>query len=367
MSFSYCPPDLDTTFPPVPTPPHPLPGYTVSIVSPPLGHLARAASEPSDSVYHAEPEHNNTNSFVEEKPNNASQDNSHRPPKSEVKITENKNSEDHEPGSKVARSSQSNIKLSSTEVKQSSPEINLPPVVILNSSRDSLETEGGFTFGFEVNETLLAMSCADKCQISDKVSENGERSEPVNEHLGKSDSFNIAQENVAHQKTINSIEDSPSVVNNQNFEDNEMMKNLLSCTKKSHFSCADRPSEPLNNVNEEIDINTFDEDDVDVVVEDQAFDDTQGVGKSTYDITAFYQDIDSTDHTNFNYDVIVTFVQQGESKFSIIRKFISEVNQGKIMKVASTRTLTRAFIITLFITNFYSVWVYRVALFITTG
>merc|ERR1719206_443278 len=56
MSFSYCPPDLDTTFPPVPTPPHPLPGYTVSIVSPPLGHLARAASEPSDSVYHAEPE-----------------------------------------------------------------------------------------------------------------------------------------------------------------------------------------------------------------------------------------------------------------------------------------------------------------------
>lgn len=310
MSFSYCPPDLDSTFPPVPTPPHPLPGYTVSIVSPPLGHLARAASEPSDSVYHAEPEHNNTNSFVEEKPNNASQDNSNLPPKSEGKITENKNSEDHKPGSKVARSSQSNIKLSSTEVKQSSPEINLPPVVILNSSRDSLETEGGFTFGFEVNETLLAMSCADKCQISDKVSENGERSEPVNEHLGKSDSFNIAQENVAHQKTINSIEDSPSVVNNQNFEDNEMMKNLLSCTKKSHNICADRPSEPLNNVNEEIDINTFDEDDVDVVVEGQTFDDTQGVGKSTYDFSAFYQDIDSTDHTNFNYDVIVTFVQQ---------------------------------------------------------
>jgi len=312
MSFSYCPPDLDSTFPPVPTPPHPIPGYTVSIVSPPLGHLARAASEPSDSVYHVETENNNTNSFTEAKSNNASQENSNPPPKMEDKITENKNSEDHNPGSKVARSSQSNIKPSSTEVKQSSPEINLPPVVILNSSRDNLETEGGFTFGFEVNESLLAMSCADKCQISDKVSENGDKSEPVNEQVGKSDSFNIAQENVAHQKTIKSIEDSPSVVNNQNFEDNEMMKNLLSCTKKSQDSYADRPSEPSDNVmvNEETNIDTFDEDDVDVVVESQSFDDTNGVGKSTYDFTAFYRDIDSTDHTNFNYDVIVSFVQQ---------------------------------------------------------
>jgi hypothetical protein len=313
MSFSYCPPDLDTTFPLVPTPPHPIPGYTVSIVSPPLGQLARAASEPSDSVYHVEPENNNTNSFVEAKSNNASQDNSNPPPKSEDKITENKNSEDYNPGSKVARSSQSNIKPSSTEVKPCSLEINLPPVVILNSSRDNLETEGGFTFGFEVNESLLAMSCADKCQISDKVSENGDISEPGNEQIGKSDSFNITQEIVAHQKNIKSIEDSPSVVNNQNFEDNEMMKNLLSCTKKSHDNCADRPSEPSSNVmtvNEDTNINTFDEDDVDVVVESQSFDDTKGVGKSTYDFTAFYRDIDSSDHTNFNYDVIVSFVQQ---------------------------------------------------------
>jgi len=310
MSFSYCPPDLDSTFPPVPTPPHPIPGYTVSIVSPPHGHLARAASEPSDSVYHVEPENNNTNSFIEVKSNNASQENSNLPPKMEDKITENKNSEDHNPGSKVARSSQSNIKPSSTEVKQSSPEINLPPVVILNSSRDNLETEGGFTFGFEVNESLLAMSCADKCQISDKVSVNGDKSEA--EKVAKSDSIDIAQENVAHQKAIKSIEDSPSAVNNQNYEDNEMMKNLLSCTKKSQDSYADRPSEPSDNVmvNEETNVNTFDEDDVDVVVESQPFDDTKGVSKSTYDFTAFYRDIDSTDHTNFNYDVIVSFVQQ---------------------------------------------------------
>lgn len=310
MSFSYCPPDLDSTFPPVPTHTHPIPGYPGSIVSPPHGHLARAASEPSDSVYHVESENNNTNSFIEVKSNNASQENSNLPPKMEDKITENKNSEDHNPGSKVARSSQSNIKPSSTEVKQSSPEINLPPVVILNSSRDNLETEGGFTFGFEVNESLLAMSCADKCQISDKVSENGDKSEP--EKVGKSESMDIAQENVAHQKAIKSIEDSPSAVNNQNYEDNEMMKNLLSCTKKSQDSYADRPSEPSDNVmvNEETNVNTFDEDDVDVVVESQPFDDTKGVSKSTYDFTAFYRDIDSTDHTNFNYDVIVSFVQQ---------------------------------------------------------
>ena len=93
-----------------------------------------------------------------------------------------------------------------------------------------------------------------------------------------------------------------------------MMKNLLSCTKKSQDSYADRPSEPSDNVmvNEETNVNTFDEDDVDVVVESQPFDDTKGVSKSTYDFTAFYRDIDSTDHTNFNYDVIVSFVQQGE-------------------------------------------------------
>merc|ERR1719435_636904 len=113
MSFSYCPPDLDSTFPPVQQA-HPVPNYAVTIASP-HGHLARAASEPSDSVYHVEPENNNTNSFVEAKSNNASQDNSNPPPKSEDKITENKNSEDYNPGSKVARSSQSNIKPSSTE------------------------------------------------------------------------------------------------------------------------------------------------------------------------------------------------------------------------------------------------------------
>eukprot|EP00092_Neocalanus_flemingeri_P028707 GFUD01031168.1.p1 GENE.GFUD01031168.1~~GFUD01031168.1.p1 ORF type:complete len:1328 (+),score=372.05 GFUD01031168.1:241-4224(+) len=312
MSFSYCPPDLDSTFPPVPPPPHPIPGYTVSIVSPPHGHLARAASEPSDSVYHVEPENNNTNSFLDVKTNNASHDNSNPAPKLEEKITENKISEEHNPGSKVAKSSQSTIKQSSAEVKQSSPEVNLPPVVILNSSRDNLETEGGFTFGFEVNESLLAMSCAEKCQISDKISENCDTSDAIKEKVGKRDSFDTAPENIAHQKPVKSIEDSPSVVNNQNFEDNEMMKNLLSCTKKSQDSYTDRPSEPSENVmvNEEPNVNTFDEDDVDVVVESQSFDDTKGLGNSTYDFTAFCRDIETTDHRNFNYDVIVSFVKQ---------------------------------------------------------
>jgi len=314
MSFSYCPPDLDSTFPPVPTPPHPIPGYTVSIVSPPHGPLARAASEPSDSMYHVEAESNHTNSCLDVKPNNASHVNSNPPPPSpkvEEQITENRNSEEHNPGSKSAKSSQSNVKQSSTEVKQNSIETSMPPVVILNSSRDNLETEGGFTFGFEVNESLLAMSCVEKCQIADKVSENSDRSDSNKEKVVKSDSADTAPENIAHQKPVKSIEDSPSVVN-QNYEDNEMMKNLLSCTKKSQDNSIDRPSEPLEIVivNEETIVNTSDEDDVDVVVESQSFDDTKGLGKSTYDFSAFYRDIDTTDHRSFNYEVIVSFVKQ---------------------------------------------------------
>jgi len=317
LSFSYCPPDLDSTFPPVQSS-HPIPGYTMSIVSP-HGHLARAASEPSDSVYHVELENNNTNSFLDVKPNNTSHEKSNSAPKvTEEKITENKNSDEHNPGSKVTKSSGSIFKSSvevksSAEVKQSSLEANLPPVVILNSSQDNLETEGGFTFGFEVNESLLAMSCAEKIQISDKVSEDSEKSDSI-KVVAKSDSFDTEQ--VAHQKPVKSIEDSP-VVNNQNFEDNEMMKNLLSCTKKSQ----DRTSEPSDIVNEETNVNTFDEDDVDVVVESQSFDDTKGLGKSTY-VTAFYRDMETTDHRNFNYDVIVSFVKQA---WDVVSK---ELNSG---------------------------------------
>ena len=220
-------------------------GFVISHAKIDNGPLARAASEPSDSMYHVEAESNHTNSCLDVNPNNASHVNSNPPPS--PKITEKRNKEVHNPGSKSAKSSQSNVKQSSTKVKQNST--SLPPVVILNSSRDNLETKGDFTFGFDVNESLIAMSCVEKCQIADNK-----------EKVVKNDSADTAPENIAHQKPVKSIEDSPSVVN-QNYEDNEMMKNLLSCTKKSHNICADRPSEPLNNVNEEIDINTFDEDD----------------------------------------------------------------------------------------------------------
>jgi len=311
MSFSYCPPDLDATFPPVPTPPHPLPGYAMSVMSAAThghgGHPARAASEPSDSVYHVEPESSNAKSVNEVKSNNASQESSNPPPKMEENITESKNRTDHNPGSKVTKSFQSR-KPGSSEVKQASPEINLPPVVILNSSRDSLENEGGFTFGFEVNESLLAMSCASKSQISEQVSETCDKSEcvKVNDKVDKSDSSNLTQEKIAHQKTVISIAESSATAVNQNFEDNEMMKKLLSCSTKSQ----DRPSEASDNVMTIEDVDTFDEDDFDVVVESQTFDDTKGSGKSTYDFSTFYRDVDTIDHTNFNYDVIVSFVQQ---------------------------------------------------------
>ena len=93
------------------------------------------------------------------------------------------------------------------------------------------------------------------------------------------------------------------LVFNQSFEDNEMMKKLLLCSENS----------PGDNVANDNDVNGDEDDsDQDVIVE------TQSSNKDFLPLKTLYCDnIESLNHKNFNYDVIVHFVRQGKFVFAI--------------------------------------------------
>merc|ERR1711971_544644 len=127
---------------------------------------------------------------------------------------------------------------------------------------------GGFTFGFEVNESLLAMSSE-----KDKSDTN-------------SDTLNNGDNNIS-DSVVNSSVHNKGLVFNQTFEDNEMMKKLLLCSETS--------AEDLAHDNGDIE----DHDGQDVVVESPT---VKGSLKT--------RDVDNLNIKNFNYDVIVHFVRQ---------------------------------------------------------
>merc|ERR1719397_502563 len=148
---------------------------------------------------------------------------SHLSNNNSVNISENNNS-GHSPQSQVTDQSQSqstsdNISdnqnktlhtISRSQLRQNKSEssLSVPPVVILQN--DQTDTEpSGFTFGFEVNESLLAMSF-----------ENDGKDEDDSDTLNNSD--NIDSQNGGSSNK--------GLVCNQTFEDNEMMKKLLLCS-----------------------------------------------------------------------------------------------------------------------------------------
>ena len=77
-----------------------------------------------------------------------------------------------------------------------------------------------------------------------------------------------------------------------------MMKKLLLCSESSHQDIAND-----NTVNED------DDDNHDVVVESQS-------NRDQHPLKKLYCDVENLNQKNFNYDVIVHFVRQGELKFS---------------------------------------------------
>merc|ERR1712156_970127 len=137
-------------------------------------------------------------------------------------------------------------------------------VVILQNNEASDTAETGFTFGFEVNESLLAMSFVS--------SDNGDCN--VNsDTLNNGDNLIIDTDGGSANKGL---------VFNQTFEDNEMMKKLLLCSESSH---------------QDID------DSYDVVVESQS-------NRDQHPLKKLYCDVENLNQKNFNYDVIVHFVRQ---------------------------------------------------------
>ena len=78
------------------------------------------------------------------------------------------------------------------------------------------------------------------------------------------------------------------LVCNQTYEDNEMMKKLLLCSN----NCQDD--------------NDVDEDDADVIVE--------SLQEKSHSLKSFCNEVESLENLNFNYEVIVKFVKQGNNQ-----------------------------------------------------
>jgi len=149
------------------------------------------------------------------------------------------------------------------------PDRCLPPVVILDAR--SSPVQGGFTFGFEVNEDLLAMS--------EEVEETA-----VVAVLSPGDTIAHDDKSIEESNGVN-------VINQNNIDDNVMMKNLLSLTKKSQNN-SDKSSELVK------EDSSFDEEDCDVPVEEREVLDLSNVPEENIDLN------------KFNYDVILGFVSK---------------------------------------------------------
>lgn len=147
-------------------------------------------------------------------------------------------------------------------------------MVILQTNQASQPAEtAGFTFGFEVNESLLAMS-----------NEKDKTDTTVN-----SDTLNNGDNNISDTDGSGSSGDNKSLVFNHTFEDNEMMKRLLLCSETSQ--------EDFTNDNG----TTGNDNQESVVTESQCLKDS---------LKTLYCDVDNLNIKNFNYDVIVHFVRQ---------------------------------------------------------
>ena len=110
----------------------------------------------------------------------------------------------------------------------------------------------------------------------------------------------VSQDNVGHTEGVTSIEQSNGTVINQ--EDNVMMKNLLSLTKKSQNNNLDQPSDAVMGMAE-------DQEDSDVVVEEE-----EEVSSCHRSLHMDFSNckLEELDVNKFNYDVILGFVSKGE-------------------------------------------------------
>ena len=82
------------------------------------------------------------------------------------------------------------------------------------------------------------------------------------------------------------------LVCNQTYEDNEMMKKLLLCSK----TCQDED-------------NLEESDDADVIVE--------SLQEKSHPMKSFRREMENLENLNFNYDVIVKFVKQGKYQLAL--------------------------------------------------
>ena len=92
------------------------------------------------------------------------------------------------------------------------------------------------------------------------------------------------------------IQCSSGLVSHQTYQDNEMMKKLLLCTKNSQ--------EDSNGAAHCEEDNEEDSDDADVIVEHQ---------ENPHSLKSFCRQVETLENLNFNYDVIVKFVKQGNT------------------------------------------------------
>jgi len=248
-------PDLDASFPPVQPPP-------------PFSILpeAESAQNQSDSNNSSHSKHRNSNSSN----NNHNITNNNPPPTTQSTDTQ-------QPTLRSQSASSENKLKSKLRQNKSDPSIVLPPVVILQKEQFEANTsDTGFTFGFEVNESLLAMSFVgnEKDILDNKV---------ISDNLKNGDNVIGNNEECC---------DNEGLVVNQSYEDNEMMKKLLLYNK------ADEQENP------EVVADNDDIDDDDVVVESSS--EPQDFEK----LKNILCDVENLNYKNFNYDVIVHFVSK---------------------------------------------------------
>lgn len=107
------------------------------------------------------------------------------------------------------------------------------------------------------------------------------------------------------------IQCSSGLVSHQTYQDNEMMKKLLLCTKNSQ--------EDSNGAAHCEEDNEEDSDDADVIVEPHQ--------ENPHSLKSFCRQVETLENLNFNYDVIVKFVKQGNTTGPItLGRLVSNFN-----------------------------------------
>jgi len=249
-------PDLDASFPPV----QPQTPFSILLE-------AESPQNQSESNNSSHSKHRSYNSSSNN--NNNITNNNPPPPTTQTQSTDTQ----HQTSRNQSVTSDNKLK-SNLRQNKSDPSIVLPPVVILQKEQfEANSTDTGFTFGFEVNESLLAMSFVDNDRdiLDNKV---------ISDNLNNGDNVIGNNEEGCDNKGL---------VVNQSYEDNEMMKKLL--------LCADEEPNPEKVVSDDVD-------DEDVVVESST--EPQDFKK----LKNILCEVDNLNYKNFNYDVIVHFVSK---------------------------------------------------------